>query len=53
MGFFFSQSSKIAQANLETKKFQLASRFFERLSQAKSMIHYHFFSIVGREKKVN
>jgi hypothetical protein len=55
MGFFLSRQ-KLHRQTQKQKKFQLASRFFERLSQAKSMItlSFFFFFIVGfcgREKK--
>ena len=53
---FFSVVKNCTGKLRNKKKFQLASRFFERLSQAKSMItlSFFFFFIVGfcgREKK--
>jgi hypothetical protein len=54
MGFFFSQSSKIAQANLETKKnFSWLLDFLKDFLRLNLWYIIIFFSIVGREKKVN
>ena len=51
---FFSVVKNCTGKLRNKKKFQLASRFFERLSQAKSMIHIIFFhSCWLGEKKVN